>query len=332
MKFLVSSFAVAGTLWLTNAAHAACGDVTIAGFSWQSAESLAYVDEFILKNGYGCNASVIAGDTVPTITSMAEKGQPDIAPEATPSLLPAVVAKAVKDGRIVEVGPAVPEGADSAWYIPKYFADAHPEIRTVGDALKHPDLFPAPENPSRGGILMGPEGWGDTVVTAQLFKAFGASGKGFDLVPTGSAAGLDGAITKAYGRKQGYVAAYWAPTSLLQKYPMVRLDGGVPRSNEEWSRCTTVADCPDPKPNYWVPEPLVTLVSDRFAKREDAAPVLAYLKNRNWSTATVSGVMSWMTDNQATGVDGARHFLKEERDVWTKWVPADVAEKVRAAL
>ena len=84
MKHVVPSLAALGTLLFCGSAYAECGDVTIAGFSWQSAESLAYVDEFILKNGYGCNASVITGDTVPTITSMAEKGQPDIAPETTP--------------------------------------------------------------------------------------------------------------------------------------------------------------------------------------------------------------------------------------------------------
>ncbi len=49
---------------------------------WQSAEVLASLDKFILNNGYGCKADVIVGDTVPTITSMIEKGQPDLAPEA----------------------------------------------------------------------------------------------------------------------------------------------------------------------------------------------------------------------------------------------------------
>ena len=49
------------------------------------------VDDFILKNGYGCNTSIIAGDTVPTITAMIEKGQPDLSPESTPSLLGEVI-------------------------------------------------------------------------------------------------------------------------------------------------------------------------------------------------------------------------------------------------
>ena len=37
-----------------------------------------------------------------------------------------------------------------------------------------------------------------------------------------------------------------------------------------------------------------------------------------------------MSDNQATGEDGARHFLKTQPEVWQAWVPAEVADKIRA--
>jgi hypothetical protein len=58
----------------------------------------------------------------------------------------------------------------------------------------HPELFPDAEDPSKGAVFNGPQGWGGTVVTAQLYKAYGAEAAGFDLVDTGSAAGLDGSI------------------------------------------------------------------------------------------------------------------------------------------
>ncbi|ESZ02015.1 MULTISPECIES: glycine betaine ABC transporter substrate-binding protein [unclassified Mesorhizobium] len=320
---------VAGALLSGGAAHAACGDISLSVFNWQSAEALANVDQFILKNGYGCNATTVAGDTVPTITAMVEKGQPDISSESTPSLLGDVYTKGAAEGRIKAIGKAVSDGAVSGWYIPRYLADAHPEIKTVEDALKHPELFPAPEDPSKGGIIQGPQGWGDTVVTAQLFKALEGDKKGFVLVPSGSAAALDGAITRAYERKKGFIAAYWAPTSLLVKYPMVRLEGA--HDDAEWVRCTTVQDCPDPKPNYWKPNDMVTLVSSEFMKR-DVGPIVEYLSKRSWSQAEVGKVMLWMTENQANGEDGAKWFLKNLPVVWTKWVPAEVAEKIKAAL
>ncbi len=96
------------------------------------------------------------------------------------------------------------------WFIPKYVAEAHPEIKTVSDALKHPELFPDGEDASRGAIMNGPQGWGMTVATSQLYKAYDAEASGFTLVDTGSAAGLDASIAKAYERKDGWLGAYWA--------------------------------------------------------------------------------------------------------------------------
>lgn len=329
MKRLLLSAAFTASVMSGGAAYAECGDVTIAVFSWQSADVLANVDKLILNAGYGCNASTVSGDTVPTITSMVEKGQPDIVPEGTPSLLGDVYTNGVAEGRIGPIGPAISDGATSGWYIPQFVVDAHPEIKTVEDAVAHPELFPAPEDPSKGGVIQGPQGWGDTVVTAQLYKALDLDSKGFTLVPSGSAAALDGAITKAYEQKQGFIAAYWAPTSLLAKYPMVQLQ--MAHDPEEWARCTTVQDCPDPKPNYWKPADTFVLASQPFIERMDA-PVKDYFATRSWTQTEVGQVMLWMTENQANGEDGAKWFLQNMPDVWTKWVPADVAEKVKASL
>lgn len=329
MKRLLTSTAITVAVLSGGAAHAACGDVTLAAFSWQSSEAMTYVDQFILSNGYDCNVEVVAGDTVPTITSLIEKGQPDVISEATPSLLGDVYTNGAAEGRVSQIGTAISDGQVSGWYIPQYVADAHPEIKSVADAVAHPELFPAPEDASKGGVIQGPQGWGDTVVTAQLYKALDLDNHGFALVPSGSAAALDGAIAKAYEQQQGFIAAYWAPTSLLVKYPMVRLTGE--HDAVEWARCTSVQDCPDPKVNYWKEAEMVTLAAADFTKEADPT-VMTYFGSRSWTQAEVSAVMAWMSENQANGEDGAKWFLENMSDVWTKWVPADVAEKVKSAL
>ncbi len=328
MKRLLLSAAAASLSLGMGAAQAECGNITLGSFTWQSSEAMASVDKLILTNGYGCNASTVAGDTVPTITAMIEKGQPDVIPEATPSLLGEVYTKGAAEGRIGQIGTAISDGLVSGWYIPKYLADAHPDIKTVDDAMKHPELFPSAEDPSKGAVIQGPQGWGDTVITAQLFK--GLNNPNFVMVPTGSAAALDGVIAKSYEQKQGIIAQYWSPTSLLVQYPMVRLE--MAHDDAEWARCTSVQDCPDPKPNYWKPAEMVTLASEAFMKRDDIPEVKEYLKTRSWTQAEVSQVMLWMTENQANGDDAAVWFIKNMPDVWTKWVPAEVAEKIKASL
>ncbi|AYG61830.1 ABC transporter substrate-binding protein [Rhizobium jaguaris] len=331
-KLLASTCLMFGLFGGASIASAAeCGSVTIASMNWQSAEVLSNLDKIILNAGYGCSAEITVGDTVPTITSMAEKGQPDIAPEAWIDLLPDVVKKGTDEGRIVKVGSPLPDGGVQGWWIPKYLAEAHPDIKTIPDVLKHPELFPDPEDSKKGAVFNGPQGWGGTVVTSQLYKAFGAEKAGFTLVDTGSAAGLDGSIAKAYERKEGWVGYYWAPTALLGKYAMVKLQPGVPEDAAEWKRCNTVADCPDPKPNAWPVDHVVTLVAKSFSEKA-GSDVMGYLSKRSWSNDTVNKLMAWMTDNQASGEDGAKHFLKDNKDVWTKWVSPEAAKKIEASL
>ncbi|ADV09255.1 ABC transporter substrate-binding protein [Mesorhizobium ciceri] len=308
-----------------------CGELTISSMNWQSAEVLASLDKFILKAGFGCDAEILEGDTVPTVTSMIEKGKPDVAPEIWVDLLPDVVATGIKLGKLVETGAALKDGGVNGWWIPKYVSEAHPDIKTIADALKHPELFPAPEDSSKGAVFNGPQGWGATVVTTQLFKAYGAEKAGFTLIDTGSAAGLDGSIAKSYERHQGWLGFYWAPTSILGKYEMVKLDFGVPYNQAEWKRCNTVADCADPKPNVWPQDRVKTIVTKGFSDRTDPA-VMEYLQTRSWSNDTVNGLLTWMTDNQATGDDAAKYFLKTREDIWAKWVPVGVAGKIKAAL
>lgn len=307
----------------------ACGDVTIASMNWQSAELLAHIDKLILSKGYGCRAQVVTGDTVPTLTAMAEKGRPDIAPEASVSQAPGVVTRAITEKLLVETVNVLPDGYVNGWWIPKYLADAHPEIKTIADVLKHPKLFPAPEDPSKGAVYNGPQGWGGTVVTAQLFKAYDGNKAGFTLVPTGSGAALDASLIKAYERKQGWVGFYWEPTALLGKYKMVRLSS-TPHDEAEWKRCTSAANCLDPKRNDWPTEYAKTLVTAKFAQRGGA--IMEYLKTRSISNADINKAMSWATDNQASGEDAARQFLKTSPDVWTKWVDPVTAKKIRDSL
>ena len=61
-------------------------------------------------------------------------------------------------------------------------------------------------------------------------------------------------------------------------------------------------------------------------------PVMKYLSARSWSNAVVNSLLSWMTDNQANGEDGAKYFLENNKDIWSAWVSPEAAAKIEAAL
>ncbi|MFV0299344.1 MAG: glycine betaine ABC transporter substrate-binding protein [Paracoccus sp. (in: a-proteobacteria)] len=331
-RLLGSTCLIAGLIGGASVAGAQdCGNVQLALHNVQSAELLTYVDKFILEEGFGCSVETMPGDTVPSTTSMVERGSPDVSSETWVDLLPEIVPRGLAEGKIVEGAPALPDGGIQGWWIPKYLADANPEIKTVEDALAHPDLFPDPDDPSRGVIFNGAEGWGATVVTAQLYKAYDADGKGFNLMRPGSAAGLDGAIARAYERQEGFITYYWAPTALLGKYDLVRLVEPKEHDAEQWKTCITNLDCPDPQVTSWPVDKVMTVLTKSFADRADPG-VLAYFNTRGWSNDTVAKLMAWQGDNQAMGEEGAIHFLEENKDIWSTWLPAEIVTKIEDAL
>ncbi|MGH8334016.1 MAG: glycine betaine ABC transporter substrate-binding protein, partial [Pseudomonas sp.] len=60
--------------------------------------------------------------------------------------------------------------------------------------------------------------------------------------------------------------------------------------------------------------------------------VMAYLNKRAWSNETVNKLIAWMTDNQATGEEGAKYFLKNNEALWSQWVTPEASGKIKAAL
>lgn len=318
------------TTAVTPVAATACGRVTVANMNWQSAEVLAHIDSIILSKGYGCEVELVPGDTMPTLTAMMEKGQPDIAPEAWINAVREPLDAAAREGRLHYAAKALTDGGIEGWWIPRYTADAHPEIKTIADALKRPELFPSSEAKGKGAVHNCPAGWNCQITTGNAFRAWDAAKQGFLLVDTGSAAGLDGSIAKAYERKEAWLGYYWAPTSILGKYEMVKLDAGVPHDAQAWVACNAKLDCDRPVRTDWARAEVFTVVTDRF--KQAGGPAWDYLAKRGWGNETVNGLLAWMSDNQATGADGATHFLKTQPGLWTTWVTPEAAARIQAAL
>ena len=313
-------------------AQAECGDVTIAEMTWASTQAAARVDQFILKHGFGCKAETVPGDTVPTATSMSEKARPDIAPELWLNNVKEPIEKAVAEGRLVIAGDVLEDPATNAGeglWIPRYMLQAKPELATIEGIKENPQLFKDPEDPTKGRIIGCPSGWACQIVIDNLFKAFEMKQAGFNLVDPGSGAALAGAITKAYNRGEGVISYYWAPTSLLSKLDMVRVDLG-PHNAKEFIDCIGVVGCPDPKPNSFATSEIKTVVAADFAKRNPQA--MAYLKARVWSHEDFGAVLEFMEAEQADGQVAAEWLLQMRPESWSKWVPKEVAAKIKAAL
>lgn len=326
--------AACALIGMTGAALAQdCGDITIAEMNWASAELMANVDAIILEEGYGCDVELVPGATTTTFASMSEKGQPDIAGELWINSIQEPLAKAYDEGTMVMALDGPITGLGEGWWVPPYFVEAHPDLKTVLDIVEHPELFPHPEDPDVGAFYGCPAGWACQMNNANLFRAFNMEDKGWRLVDPGSAAGLDGSISKAVERGENWFGYYWAPTSIIGKYGLKLVPWGVDYAGDEnWNNCISleVIDCEDPQQTAWVKSQVHSVVAKGFA--EKGGPAYDYIKVRIFPGTVMNEMLAYMTDNQAAGEDAAVEFLLEHEDVWTQWVPADIAEKVKDAL
>ncbi|MFA0087422.1 ABC transporter substrate-binding protein [Vibrio sp. 10N.261.51.F12] len=307
-----------------------CGEITIADMNWNSASLIAHVDQFILNNGYGCEADLIPGDSVPTGTSMIEKGQPDIAPELWTNGIKEALDKGVADKRLRYAGKALVNGGEEGFWVPNYLVEQYPEMTTIEGVIKHAKLFEHPEDDEKFAFYGCPAGWTCQITSEHLFNAMGLDKHGFEMVDPGSGAALAGTIAKAYEREKPWFGYYWSPTPVLGKYDMVKVDFGSGTDIEEFRNCTTQPDCESPKVTMYPPAPVHTITTEAFANNEPLA--YQYFEKRGFTNKKMSELLAWMEDNQADAEEAMYYFLETSPQVWKPWVEASVATKVEQAL
>jgi len=94
-----------------------------------------------------------------------------------------------------------------------------------------------------------------------------------------------------------------------------------PYNKEVWEK---TAGCATPSVQVNI------LVNSKLPER--APEVVEFLKKYETNIDMCNKFLAYMKDNKANTEEAAIWFLKNYESVWTQWVPADVAEKVKAAL
>ncbi len=322
----VAAFLVGASLGC--AVESACGPVTVAEMTWPTAAVAAHVEHMILERGYGCLSELVPGNTVPTVTAMVERGEPDVAPEVWMNSVRVVVERGLAERRLKVASDMISDGGDEGWYVPAFAVERYPELATLDGVLNRPDLFPDKEEPGKGRFYTCPPGWACQIINENLYRAFEMEQAGFTLFNPGSGEGLNASIARAYERGEPIFAYFWTPTPLAGRYPMRKVES-VPHEPDSWP-CMMTLDCESPVRNAY-PRPVVrTLVSSSFAERSPEA--FQFLSSASWTNAFVSELMVWQEEEHATAEETAVHFLRNHESVWTAWVPAQVADRVKARL
>lgn len=329
MRALLAALPLILTTFTVQAAPD-CGKVTIADMNWSSATLIGNIDRFILQHGYGCDAEMVPGDTMPTTTSMIEKGEPDIAPELWSNGVKDALEKGVAEKRLRVAGVSLTDGGEEGYWVPKYMVDANPKMATIEGVIANAKMFKHPEDPDSSAFFGCPAGWNCEISAGNLFKALKLEDAGFELIDPGSGAGLSGSIARAYERQKPWIGYYWAPTAVLGKYTMVKVDFGSGVDKQHYRDCISQVECENPKVTMYPPSRVDSVTTEEFATR--APQAFDYLGRRSFTNAQLNQLLAWMEDNQADGDIAMEHFLKNYESTWSSWVSSDVATKVKQAL
>lgn len=307
--------------------------IVFADYDWESARVHNRIAQFILEKGYGCKTDALPGTSIPLITGLG-RGDIDVSMEIWYNLSRDIIDRLESEGKIQRIGVNFPD-AVQGWFVPTYVIKGDekrgikpmaPDLKSVFDLPKYKDLFRDPEEPSKGRFYNGVLGWFAEKVNTKKLKAYGLD-KHYTNFRPGTADALVAAIASAYERGRPILFYYWGPTWVLGKYDFTMLEE-PPYDPEVWN-----ALIEEENPTRACAYPLETVyiaVNTRLIK--EAPSVVEFLKKYRTSNELTSKLLAYMQDNRASEEETARYFLRNYQDVWTEWVPAEVAERVKKAL
>jgi glycine betaine/proline transport system substrate-binding protein len=302
-------------------AQAECGEVSITEMNWASNTVVTNVATFIMEQGYGCDVTIVPSDTVPAVTSVAENGEPDIITELWLNSAGEAYLRLEEQGKVERVSKVLDPGGVEGWWIPTYLAEEHPELTTIEGVMANPELV--------GGTFNNcPDGWGCRVVSDNLIRALDLEESGIEVFNHGSGETLASSMASAVQNKEPWFGYYWGPTVPLGKYDMTRVELGEYKQDVHQKNQTPDAD--NPGVSEFPAATVLTSITTDFKEREPE--VAEMLSKMTFKTATMSSILAWMDENNATGEEAAVYFLSNNSDEWSTWLNDSATKRLAKIL
>lgn len=300
--------------------------IVLADAGWDSIRVHNSIAQTIIEEGYGYDTEVTSGSTAATVQGLRD-GDINVYTEVWTDNIKEVYEEAIEAEDIEKVSTNFDDN-NQGLYVPTYVIEGDeergiepmaPDLRTVEDLKKYPDVFEDPEDPGRGRILNAPSGWAVAEAIDAKFEAYGLDETMNNFMPgSDSAAVAD--LVDAYEAGRAWVGYYWSPTAVTAQYDLTLLE--EPEFDEETWNETKATEFP--------PNDVVVAVHKDMP--DQAPEVVEFLSNYETSSELTEEALSYMDDNDASPEEAADWWMKEHEDIWTSWLPEDIAQSVKDAL
>lgn len=293
---------------------------------WDSQKLHNEIAKIIVEHGYdGYEFSVSTAGSSTMNWQAIIKGEVDLDIESWTDNV-ASYEDDVANGDIVDVGILVPDSAQGL-YVPRYVIEGDPErgieavapdLKTVEDLKKYPDLFPDDEDQTKGRIYGGTPGMMADDILYKKYEYYGLD-EMYNYVRLGSEATIFASLASSYNLGEPWVGYCYEPTWISGKLDIVRLED-APYDPDTFFE----GKCEFPE------QELKIVSSNKFA---DKAPdLLEFFKKYQTGSEIISDALAYLDETHATHEETAKWVLKENDHLLDEWLPKENAERARAYL
>jgi len=299
--------------------------IAVTDNGWDSQKLHNEIARIVVENGYeGYKLETSSGSSTMNWQAMI-KGDIDLDIESWTDNVVSYP-EDVDKGDIVDVGVLVPDSAQGL-YVPRYviegdsergIAPMAPDLRTVEDLKKYPELFPDDEDRSKGRIYGSIPGWMADEILYKKYEYYGLD-EMYNYTRLGSEATLFASLVSAYNLGKPWVGYCYEPTWISGKLDIVLLEDAAfdPELYME-------GKCEFPK------QELKIVSSSKFAER--APELVEFFKKYETGSQLIAEALAYLDETKATHEETAKWLLKENDYLLDEWIPKENAEKVRTYL
>lgn len=281
--------------------------VTLSTQTWVGAQSNVAVAKYLLEKKLGYHVDTVQVDEIPAWDALSQ-GRVDAILEDWGH--PEQEQRYVKDKKTITAGGGNGVTGHIGWYVPKYWADKHPEVKNWKNLNKFADQLKTSESGNKGQLMDGSPSYvtNDKALVKNLKL-------NYEVVFAGSEAAQITQIQQFAKEKKPFLTYWYEPQWLFNQVPMVevKLPKYTDACAEKGTKDPQSIDCAYPT------TPLQKYFNTEFAKKGGSAS--AFLKNFKWTKDDQNEVSESIASGGLSADEAAKRWVEKHPEVWKKWLP-----------
>ncbi|AWN29097.1 ABC transporter substrate-binding protein [Streptomyces sp. NEAU-S7GS2] len=281
--------------------------VTLSTQTWVGAQSNVAVAKYLLEKKLGYHVDTVQVDEIPAWDALSQ-GRVDAILEDWGH--PEQEQRYVKDKKTITAGGGNGVTGHIGWYVPKYWADKHPEVKSWKNLNKFADQLKTSESGNKGQLMDGSPSYvtNDKALVKNLKL-------NYEVVFAGSEAAQITQIQQFAKEKKPFLTYWYEPQWLFNQVPMVevKLPKYTDACAEKGTKDPESIDCAYPT------TPLQKFFNTEFAKKGGSAS--AFLKNFKWTKDDQNEVSESIASGGLSADEAAKRWVEKHPEVWKKWLP-----------